>query len=92
MDETSGGGAMDGALAETTALEATDGTLRLGRGLSLADLALEPSHCGQYLLIYCAGEMVAIYGAMGGSVQYIEFADGGCHAIEEVLDRFAGSA
>ena len=52
-------------------------------------MALEPSHDGQYLLIRCAGDVVALYGPMGGSVRAIEFAWGGRYAIEEVLDLIA---
>jgi hypothetical protein len=33
--------------------------------------------------------VIALYGAMGGSVQTIEFADGGCYALEEVLAHIA---
>jgi hypothetical protein len=61
-------------------------TLFLGQGLALADLRVTPSQCGQYLLLYCGDELVAIYGAMGGSVRWIGFG-GGLHAIEDVLDH-----
>ena len=60
-------------------------TVRLTAGITLGDLTLAHSHDGQYLLIYCGEEVLAIYGAMGGSVETIEFADGGCYSVEEML-------
>ncbi|OHC66906.1 MAG: hypothetical protein A3H93_15970 [Rhodocyclales bacterium RIFCSPLOWO2_02_FULL_63_24] len=64
-------------------------TLRLAAGVTLDHLALAHSHDGQYLLIYCGEELLAIYGAMGGNVATIEFADGGCYSVEEVLGLVA---
>ena len=60
--------------------------VRLGPGLDLTDLAVGASGCGQYLLITCCGEVVAMVGAMGSDVATVEFADGGRYPVEELLD------
>lgn len=49
------------------------------------DLRLEPSVDGQTLLIYHAGAIVAMFGAMGGAPDIVELNDGRCYAIEDLL-------
>lgn len=65
-------------------------TVRLGPGLGVADLALGASDCGQYLMLTCGGELVALIGAMGSDVQAVEFADGARYRVEDLVDRVAG--
>lgn len=50
-----------------------------------ADLRLEPSADGQTLLIYHAGMIVAMFGAMGGAPDIVELNDGRRYAIEDLL-------
>ena len=57
---------------------------------SLAGVAYEATLSGDdYLLITCRSALVAMYGAMGGSVTSVEFADGGSYSVEELLDAIA---
>lgn len=63
-----------------------DDTVRLASGITPGDLAVTASPCGQYLLITCRDALVAMYGAMGGSIEAVEFADGGRYSVEELLD------
>lgn len=86
-----GGGAADARVASKLVAGGNSDTARLIAGVTLDDLALAHSHDGQYLLICCGEEVLVIYGAMGGSVETIEFADGGCYSVEEVLDRVAAA-
>lgn len=65
------------------------GTVRLATGITPDDLAVEHSECGQYLLINCGDALVAMYGAMGGSVAAVQFADGRSYSVEELLDVIA---
>lgn len=89
-----GGGAPGGAMAGGAATEVATGepaaTVRLGPGLGVADLALGASDCGQYLMLTCGGELVALIGAMGSDVEAVEFADGARYRVEELMDRVAG--
>jgi hypothetical protein len=64
-------------------------TVRLAAGIGPGDLAVARSECGQYLLITCREALVAMYGAMGGSVEAVEFADGDSYSVEELLDVIA---
>ena len=64
-------------------------TVRLATGITPDDLAVEHSECGQYLLINCGEALVAMYGAMGGSVAAVKFADGRSYSVEELLDVIA---
>lgn len=66
--------------------------VRLGAGIGLADLAVEASDCGQYLMLTCQGALVALVGAMGSDVESVEFADGGSYRIEELMDLVGGGA
>ena len=66
-----------------------DDTVRLATGITPDDLAVEHSECGQYLLINCGDALVAMYGAMGGSVAAVQFADGRSYSVEELLDVIA---
>jgi len=95
MNDTAEGTAETGAeqaaeeAAEEAAeiIEAGDGdTVRLVPGIAPRDLAVARSECGQYLLITCRNALVAMYGAMGGSVEAVEFSDGGRYSVEELLD------
>ena len=72
-------GRRDPVACETT-------TVRLGAGIGLADLAVETSGCGQYLLLTCRGALLALVGAMGSDVEFVEFADGRSYLVEELLD------
>lgn len=77
--------ARTGAVAK--AVDSSDGTtVRLAPGIAPADLKMGHSDDGQYLLIHCGDEFVAMYGSGGGSPPAVEFADGGCYSIEELLD------
>ena len=70
------------------AVDAT--TVHLGAGLGLPDLAVGTSDCGQYLMLTCDGELIALIGAMGSDVATVEFADGSRYRVEELMDRVAG--
>jgi hypothetical protein len=77
---------------DDTATVIEDGdTVRLAAGIGPGDLAVAKSPCGQYLLITCSDALVAMYGAMGGSVEAVEFADGGSYSVEELLDVIGGA-
>ena len=67
-------------------------TVRLGAGFGLPDLAVGASDCGQYLMLTCGGELVALIGAMGSDVETVEFADGSRCRVEELLKRGAESS
>jgi hypothetical protein len=73
------------------AVASCDGnTVRLAAGIAPVDLTVAHSYDGQYLLIHCGDEFVAVYGSAGGSPAAVEFADGGRYSIEELLDLVAG--
>lgn len=55
------------------------------------DLAVRRSDDGQYLLLYAGQTLLAIYGAMGADPEYVEFADGGRFAVDELLDLAASA-
>lgn len=55
------------------------------------DLAVSRSDDGQYLLLYAGQTLLAIYGAMGADPEYVEFADGGRFAVDELLDMVGGT-
>jgi hypothetical protein len=61
-------------------------TIQLGQGLGLADLAVEASDCGQYLMLMCGETLVALVGATGSDVEAVEFADGGRYRVEDVME------
>jgi hypothetical protein len=70
--------------------EVGDGdTAWLAGGITPGDLTVPHSECGQYLLINCGEALVAMYGAMGGSVAAVQFADGRSYSVEELLDVIA---
>ncbi|MBI5898252.1 MAG: hypothetical protein HZB40_03390 [Rhodocyclales bacterium] len=75
----------------TGGLPAADasGTLRLAAGIGLADLAVESSDCGQYLMLKCGELLVALVGAMGSDVEAVEFADGTRYRVEDLMDMVA---
>jgi hypothetical protein len=77
-------------VVEGDALAAGAGTVRLGAGLGLPDLAVGASDCGQYLMLTCGGELIALIGAMGSDVETVEFADGSRYGVEELMDWVAG--
>ena len=77
-------------VAEGGPLAADAMTVRLGAGLGLPDLAVGASDCGQYLMLTCGGELIALIGAMGSDVETVEFADGSRYRVEELMDRVAG--
>jgi hypothetical protein len=52
----------------------------------LADLAVEASDCGQYLMLMCGETLVALAGATGSDVEAVEFADGGRYRVEDVME------
>lgn len=54
------------------------------------DLSISRSDDGQYLLLYAGQTLLAIYGAMGADPEYVEFADGGRFAVDELLDMVGG--
>lgn len=66
------------------------GIVRLAAGIGLADLAVEASDCGQYVMLMCGQTLVALMGAMGCDVESIEFADGRRYRVEELMDLVAG--
>jgi hypothetical protein len=49
--------------------------VRLGAGVGMADLAVETSECGQYVMLMCGGSLLALVGAMGSDIESVEFAD-----------------
>lgn len=53
-------------------------------------LAVSRSDDGQYLLLYAGQTLLAIYGAMGADPEFVEFADGGRFAVDELLDMVGG--
>lgn len=61
-------------------------TVRLAAGLGLADLAVEASDCGQYLMLMCGETLVALVGATGSDVEAVEFADGGRYRVEDLME------
>lgn len=65
-------------------------TVRLGAAFGLPDLAVGASDCGQYLMLTCGGELIALIGAMGSDVATVEFADGRRYVVEDLMDRVAG--
>lgn len=75
----------------TDAMPAADagGTIRLGAGIGLADLAVESSDCGHYLMLMCGESLVALVGATGSDVEAVEFADGMRYRVEDLLDMVA---
>ena len=77
-------------VAEGGTLAADAMTVRLGAGFGLPDLAVGTSDCGQYLMLTCGGELIALIGAMGSDVETVEFADGSRYRVEELMDRVAG--
>ncbi|OHC66770.1 MAG: hypothetical protein A2045_04410 [Rhodocyclales bacterium GWA2_65_20] len=80
-------GTPEGALDAGRAVdESAKRTMCLSAGVALTDLAVRHSADGQYLLIYCGDELVAMYGAMGGSAETVRFSDGQCYSIEDLLD------
>lgn len=56
-------------------------------GMTLADMRVETSDDGQYLLIYCRRRIVAMLGPMGGDVEAFEFADVGWMTAAELVGR-----
>lgn len=54
------------------------------------ELAVSRSNDGQYLLLYAGQTLLAIYGAMGADPEYVEFADGGRFAVDDLLDMVGG--
>ena len=85
----SGAGANLYLVGEGSRLAVDAMTVRLGVGFGLADLAVRASGCGQYLMLTCGGELVALISAMGSDVETVEFADGGRYRVEELMDRVA---
>ncbi len=81
-------GASDSTMRENFAGEAA--TVRLGKGLGMGDLAVEASDCGQYLMLLCGGELIALTGAMGCDIETVEFADGRRYRVEELMEAVAG--
>lgn len=63
------------------------GTAAPGARMTLADMHVEPSGDGQYLLIYCRWRIVAMLGPMGGDVEVFEFADVGRMTAVELVER-----
>ncbi|MFH1869004.1 MAG: hypothetical protein ABIK82_00665 [Pseudomonadota bacterium] len=55
------------------------------------NLAVSRSDDGQYLLLYAGQTLLAIYGAMGADPEFVEFADGGRFAVDELLDMVGGT-
>lgn len=78
-----------GTIGTRKVVEAGEDGGHLAAGISPSDLAVESRECGQYLLINCGNELVAMYGAMDGSVAAVGFADGGCYSLEKRLDVIA---
>lgn len=66
-------------------------TLRLGPGVTRADMRTVPSDDGQCLLVYCRQSIVAILCAMGSDVEIFEFADSTRLTLMEVLEQCADS-
>lgn len=56
-------------------------------GMTLADMRIEPSDDGQYLLIYCRQRVVAMLGPMGSDVDVFDFVDVGRLTAAELIDR-----
>lgn len=64
-------------------------TVRLGAGMGLLDLAIGASNCGQYLMLTCRGDLVALMGVMGSDVETVELSDGSRYRVQELIDRVA---
>ncbi len=62
-------------------------TLRLGPGVTHADMRTVPSDDGQCLLVYCRQSIVAILCAMGSDVEIFEFADSTRLTLLELLEQ-----
>lgn len=77
-------------MTEGTPLAAGVGTVCLGADLGLPDLAVGANDCGEYLMLTCGGELIALMGAMGSDVKTVEFANGSRYGVEELMDRVAG--
>ncbi|MDP2136003.1 MAG: hypothetical protein Q8J99_20560 [Sulfuritalea sp.] len=60
-------------------------------GLVVGDLSVGRSDDGQYLLLYAGQTLLAIYGAMGADPEFVEFADGGRFAVDDLLDMVAAA-
>ena len=60
-------------------------------GMGPAELVVSRSDDGQYLLLYAGQTLLAIYGAMGTDPEYVEFADGGRFAVDDLLDMAGGA-
>lgn len=56
-------------------------------GMTLADMRVEPSGDGQYLLIYFRRRIVAMWGPMGSDVEVFEFTDVGRITAMELIGR-----
>ena len=59
--------------------------------LNPGELKVGRSDDGQYLLLYAGQTLLAIYGAMGTDPEYVEFADGGRFAVDDLLDMAGGA-
>lgn len=63
-----------------------NGVANPAEGLIIGDLSVGHSDDGQYLLLYAGQTLLAIYGAMGADPEFVEFADGGRFAVDDLLD------
>jgi hypothetical protein len=79
-------------MSEATSTQFDQGR-ELGYVISMipGDLAVRRSDDGQYLLLYAGQTLLAIYGAMGADPEYVEFADGGRYAVDDLLDMVAAA-
>lgn len=68
-----------------------DGAANPAGGLVVGDLLVGRSDDGQYLLLYAGQTLLAIYGAMGADPEFVEFADGGRFAVDDLLDMVAAA-
>ena len=61
-------------------------TAKHAGNLNPGELSVDRSDDGQYLLLYAGQKLLAIYGAMGADPEFVEFADGGRVAVDDLLD------
>ncbi len=80
---------VDDGEAGQASSENTTGIVRLADCIGPADLAVEASDCGQYVMLMCGSNLVAVIGAMGSDVEVVEFADGRSFRVEELMDLVA---
>lgn len=72
-------------------IQANANWVRLAPGIGLKDLTVEPSSCGQCLMLIYDRDVVALISCMGGDVDTIEFADNRRYSVEELVSLIGGA-